>query len=62
MAFYFALPSDESQHLAGFSAFEKQVFSDLVHTLRLGVHLHQKVDGSASDLDKTVEGHALARK
>ncbi|KAE9365350.1 hypothetical protein N431DRAFT_518537 [Stipitochalara longipes BDJ] len=58
MSFYFALPPDESQLLAGFSSFEKNLLSSIVHTLRLGVYLKQRLDGTASELDQEIGGFA----
>jgi len=61
MSFYFALPSDESEQLAEFSSFEKHLLSSVVHTLRLGVYLKQKIDGTAPELDQTNEEFAAVK-
>jgi len=61
MLFYFEIPSDERLQLATFSSFEKHLLSSVVHTLRLGVYLKQKVDGTAAELDQENEGFAAVQ-
>jgi hypothetical protein len=59
---YFQLSDQEMQGLGGISLFEKSLLSSLVHTLRLGVHLDQKVKGTATELDERDPGYFCINK
>ena len=57
MAFGYALPEQELEQLLGFSIFDKVLLSLLCRTLGVGVYLHQKIIGTAIQLDPNARGY-----
>ena len=62
MAFGYALPEQELEQLLGFSIFDKVLLSLLCRTLCVGVYLHQKIIGTAIQLDPNARGYYFLNK